>query len=369
MYATLSCLLIFLSTGATADVVFNFFDTLRNDPSISTSISNTSANNLFTVTDSKGMKYRLGQISGFLPFSDGSVLRDGVENDGFAMLLAIHHFNNVGISPFLDSEEISKCNIKFTAEMFDTQFSPINSTRLFTRILQRNNTLKSPFPSAVIGAYRSAVTSPLAILTGVNNIPQISYASTSSDFDVKEQYPFFGRTIMSSVGEAQITIDYFSTILKATHIGVLFVTDSFGSALQKAFQDAASNVGITTDSFAFSFSDADGSEIQNAVKSLKKTQFNIFYVIGFELHYKFIMEAAYEEGLVSDDNVWIFNGFDPSAFQRSLEYPSGTCLLNVMFYLLCPLLYFLTNKFSSRLNSCKCICWCWFHYREWRGSS
>jgi Receptor family ligand binding region len=323
MFTRLSCLLILLSTAVTAEIVIDFFDTLRNDPSLSTSISNTSANNLFTVTDSKGKEYRLAQISGFLPFSNGSVLRDGVENDGFALLLAILHFNNVGLAPFLDSEEISKCNIKLTAEMFDTQFSPINSTRLFTRILQRNNTLQSPIPSAVIGAYRSAVTSPLAILTGVNNIPQISYASTSSDFDVKEQYPFFGRTIMSSVGEAQITIDYFNKVLKATYIGVLFVTDSFGSALQKAFQDAASNVGITTDSFAFSFSDADGLEIQNAVKSLKKTQFNIFYVIAFELHYEPIMKAAYDGGLVGDDKVWIFNGFDPSAFQRSLEYPSG----------------------------------------------
>ncbi len=54
--------------------------------------------------------------------------------------------------------------------------------------------------------YRSVVTSPLAILTGVNDVPHFSYASTSLNLDVKEQYPISGRTVTSSVGEAAVVL-------------------------------------------------------------------------------------------------------------------------------------------------------------------
>jgi hypothetical protein len=324
MLSTRSFALLLMLPKATAEISIDYFDSLRVDADLSTSITNSSANNLFAVTDVEENVYRLAQITAFLPFSDGFVLRDGIENDAAAVILAVFHFNNREMSPFLDVEDLSQCNIMLTSEMFDTQFSPINSTRLFTGILQREHSLETPIPAGVVGAYRSAVTSPLAILTGVNNIPHISYASTSTDFDVKEQYPIFGRTVMSSTGEAQIAVDYFYTVLKATHVAVLFVTDAFGSALQKAFQDAASQYGITTDSVAFSYSaDPNGVEIRNAVASLKNTQFNLFFVIAFEPHYEPIMKAAYEQNLIGDDKLWLFDGFDPSSFHKKLQYPQG----------------------------------------------
>ena len=324
MLSTPSFALLLMLCKATAEISIDYFDSLRLDAGLSTSITKSSANNLFAVTDLEENEYRLAQITAFLPFSDGFVLRDGIENDAAAVVLAVYHFNNREIPPFLEVKDLSQCNIMFTSEIFDTQYSPINSTRLFTGILQRENSLDSPIPAGVIGAYRSAVTSPLAILTGVNNIPQISYASTSTDFDVKEQYPIFGRTVMSTTGEAQSAVDYFHTVLKATHVAVLFVTDAWGSALQKSFQNAASQYGIITDSVAFSYSaDPNGIEIRNAVVSLKSTQFNFFFVIAFELHYESIMKAAYEQNLIGDDKMWLFGSVDPSSFQRQLEYPPG----------------------------------------------
>jgi len=271
--------------------------------------------------------FRLAQITAFLPFTDGGSLREAVEDDLAASLMAIHHFNNPQLSPHLTPQDLEGCNIKLTAEFFDTQYSPIDSTRLFTNILQRQHTLQLPAPSAVIGAYRSAVTSPLAILTGVNDIPQVSYGSTSTDFDVKEQYPLFGRTIHSSTGEAQVALQLYKSLLHASHVGVLFVTDAYGSALQKAFQDAASEENIITDSVAFSYSaDLNSNEIRNAVTSLKNTDFRFFYVIAFEAHYAPIMTAAYEEGLVGDDFFWLFNGLDAAVFHRDAVFEPGSPL-------------------------------------------
>mmetsp|Transcript_30241 Transcript_30241/g.49973 ORF Transcript_30241/g.49973 Transcript_30241/m.49973 type:complete len:1011 (-) Transcript_30241:1207-4239(-) len=320
-------LLSLLSTAITA-YDLDYFDRLRTDESLVSSAEKSPANadRMWQVSTPEGDTFSLAQITAFLPFSDGTSIREAVEDDLAATLLAIHHFNNPELSPHLNPEDLADCNIKLTAEFHDTRYSPIDSTRRFTNILQRENMLSEPLPAGVIGAYRSAVTSPLAILTGVNDIPQISYASTSTDFDVKEQYPLFGRTIQSSTGEALVALELFKS-LGASHVGVLFVTDAFGSALQKAFQDAASEEGIVTDSVAFSYSaDLEGSEIPNAVESLKKTQFKLFYVIAFEVHYESIMKAAHAQGLIGDDFLWIFDGFDSATFHRNAVYPPGSPL-------------------------------------------
>ncbi|KAI2493752.1 G-protein coupled GABA receptor [Fragilaria crotonensis] len=311
----------------------DYFDNLRrngNESNVTAIKSPSNTERLWNVTLDNGDTFNLAQFSVFLPFSDGTNIRDAAGNEMAAALMAVHHFNNPELSPHLalteDLEAIADCKIKLTADFHDTRYSPIDTTRLFTNILQRENVFQEPAPSGVIGAYRSAVTSPLAILTGVNGIPQVSHASTSTDFDVKEQYPYFGRTVTSSTGEAAVLVQLFQS-LGSTHVGVLFVTDAFGSALQKAFQDAASEASIVTDSVAFSYSaDLSGDEIPNAVASLKGTQFRHLLIISFELHYDTIMTAAYDQGLVGDDYLWIFDGMDYITFHRNLTYPEGSPL-------------------------------------------
>ena len=309
-----------------------YFERLRQENSslVASAAPSASNDNLFTVvtTQDNNQTFDLAQLIFFLPFSNSTSVREEVQDDLAASVLAMYHFNNPQLSPHLTPSSLAACpNLKLTAEFYDTEYSPIDSTRRFTSILQRNPiTLASPKVAGVIGAYRSAVTSPLAILTGVNTIPQVSYASTSTDFDVKEQYPFFGRTIQSSTGEAQVALEFFKSV-QATHVGVLFVTDAFGSALQKAFQDAASEAGIVTDSVAFSYSaDPDGDEIPTAVESLRTTQFRLIYVIAFEVHYDRIMTSAYEQGMTGDNYLWIFNGLDIATFQRDGRYPPGEFL-------------------------------------------
>lgn len=101
--------------------------------------------------------------------------------------------------------------------------------------------------------------------------------------------------------------------------------DAYGSALQKAFQDAATQHGIETDSIAFSDS-ASSLEIANAIQNLKETQYRAIYAICFETHYPKIMTAAYEEGLTGGDFVWIFPGFDTTSFLPQLAYPKDSPL-------------------------------------------
>jgi hypothetical protein len=206
-----------------------YYDRMRaKDSGLLRDVSLSTNSNIFLVelTEEPGTKYRLAEFKTFLPLSNGTHYRRGTQDDAAAALLAVHHFNNINMSPVLSEEDIAGCNLKITMEIVDSKFSPIGSTRVFTENLHTENTVSTPLPTAVIGAYRSATTSPLAILTGVNGIPQASYASTSTDFDVKEQFPLFGRTVCSSTGEAKVALDYFQSIA-ATHVGVLFVTVSF----------------------------------------------------------------------------------------------------------------------------------------------
>lgn len=203
----------------------NYYDQIRNgDSNLVVKAEASDDSNVFRVELEDGSSFRLAELKAFLPLSDGREIRPGTQDDAAAALLAVHHFNNIDtMSPILKPEDVENCDIKLTMEIVDSKFSPIGSTRVFTESLHTENTLSTPLPTAVIGAYRSATTSPLAILTGVNGIPQVSYASTSTDFDVKEQFPLFGRTVTSSTGEAKVALDFFLSI-GSTHVGVLFVT-------------------------------------------------------------------------------------------------------------------------------------------------
>lgn len=213
----------------------DYYDKLRNRTDLtaesnSTSkiyrvtVNSSSANDNNTTTTEQ-LTYRLADIKTFVPFSDGKATRQGFQNDAFTALLAAYHFNNADLSPILTQEQVAGCDVRLTMELLDTQYSPIETTRAFANVLQRRTGFAVPEAAGVVGAFRSAVTSPLAILTGVNDIPQISSASTAVDFDVTEQYPLFGRTVTSTVGEAEVALKFFQSV-KASHVAVIFVTVS-----------------------------------------------------------------------------------------------------------------------------------------------
>jgi hypothetical protein len=149
----------------------------------------------------------------------------GSDTEGFAALLALYHFNNVETSPILNQSELmSVCpDLRLTMSLVDSHFNEIETTRLFTHILESSKTLATPPTTGLIGAYRSAVSLPLAILSGVNNITQISPASSAIDFDDKEQFPLFGRTLCNSIGEALVALEFFKSI-NSSHVVILFVT-------------------------------------------------------------------------------------------------------------------------------------------------
>lgn len=207
----------------------DYFDRIRNSQDEAASVIQLSTSMYQVTTNVTGVgdaSYRLVDIGTFLPFSEGEDFREPVQNDAASLLLAIYHFNNILQSPF----DIGDCDIRFTTTFYDTEVSPVVTTKRFTQVLRRQHySFELPAPGAVVGAYRSAETAPLAIWTGVNGIPQMSYASTSADFDVKAQFPLLGRTVTNSDGEAAAAVQLFES-LGSSHVGVLFVMVSKSTA-------------------------------------------------------------------------------------------------------------------------------------------
>ena len=295
---------------------------------------------------------------------DDAISRPGVTDDAAALLLAVTHFNQ-GITPnVLGSlkpdvrKNYEGCNVKLTTELFDTGYSSIQSTRLLSDVLDRPHTEETapiePLPAAVLGAFRSASTSPTAILSGVSDLPQLSYRSSSTDFDNKEQYPYFGRTVPSSSSDASAVISYLQ-YLEVEYVGVIFVTDAFGSSFQKSLQDAAGEVvpPIRTDSVSFGYrmeldprdnvmaddgSDSDNKddEVRNAVAGLASTGYRYFVAVVGEEHYDRIMREASMQGLTGPEYVWIFvGGVDRKVWQNLARYQEGKIYNHFVFLSLC----------------------------------
>ena len=75
-----------------------------------------------------------------------------------------------------------------TLDFYDTERSVIRGATVMTEYIQPR-----AFPylaAAVVGAVRSAVSIPMAILSSIAEIPQISYASTSSELNNRASNPF-----------------------------------------------------------------------------------------------------------------------------------------------------------------------------------
>jgi hypothetical protein len=198
------------------------FVTVVNEP-------NSSVHQVTLYPNDNATTYRLAEIKASIAFSkDALEYIPGKVNDGFAVLLAIHHFNNMFESnyhPVLDAVDDAwkSCNVRLTTELFDTTTSPTITTQTIVAVLSRETSIALPSTTAVVASCPTTATLPLSILTGIKGVPLVSASATSAGFDDKEQFPLFGRTVTAAAGEAAVALQFFESI-QSTHVAILFVT-------------------------------------------------------------------------------------------------------------------------------------------------
>ena len=303
----------------------DYWDSLRN----STAYETRPGSALYRVkTDNNNETVRLGHVVAATSFSflDSGTrhLVDSFAHLGGAYILAIHHFNtrNSTVVPQLASI-VGDCNVYLTIDVRDNILSPIVASRTALEYLERpNNVLTEPYPIAVAGAGRSAVSEPLSILAGAYGTLVISSQSTASSLDNKDKFPTFARSIPTSRIDSKAVIAYFKSI-GVTHFGVLFIRDAYGSEYNRDLASEASKQNMTVVSAAW---DEEGGEasVIGALKKLRDTQFRYFFAIlapAIDKHKIVIRNAIDLEIMGSSEYMWLYA--DSSNILREESFYSG----------------------------------------------
>lgn len=223
-------------------------------------------------------------------------------------LLAVEHFNersNV-VVPDL-SERLEGCNIHMTLDLLNSQLNPLLASSKLYEYFLHEPTLQKPHPAALLGSALSSISRQLAVLTGTYEIPQISFAATSSLLDNKGNAPTFGRTIPTNRGEAEAIAVYLKD-RGISHFCIFHVRDDYGTAFQRDLAAAADRHGIRRTSV--SYEENDVGSITRALGVVKAS--SVRYICGIMLAQgaQEVLELAYDAGVIGEDYSWIVQGLD-----------------------------------------------------------
>lgn len=243
--------------------------------------------------------------------------------DAAAVALAAHHLN-VGdgtIVPAVDGLS-DRCNVRFTTEFADTELQ--GSTAMNHAVDQIDREAGSILrrPCAFVGAYSSAVSVPLSIVTSLFGYPQVSGASTSADLDNVGDHPLFARTIPSDSDNAIPIIRYFRETLKVTHLAVIFVNDSYGNAYLRGLNDAAKVYAPDMTIQPIILGEGEGF-VEDAIEAFKSSDYRYVFCLAFSVHDDLMIEAYNREVAGNGKHNWFFSdSFSGDLTDRTFEKDS-----------------------------------------------
>jgi hypothetical protein len=238
-----------------------------------------------------------------------------------AAMMAAFDFNErretivPGLRELLTDEDGKECDVRMTLDFYDTERTAVRGAAVLSEHIHRRD---FPYePTAVVGAVRSAVSIPMAILNSMRGIPQISYASTSSVLDNRESYPFFGRVIPSTTGDAEAAMDYLVNVVGTKHLGIVYVNDSYGTSYQVSLEEAASRAGVKTLSIAIDWfgrerNDDLDAKMQVIVDRLAQGGYRHFVGAIFGTHLTSLVPLGQKAGIVGPGNFWLFGDGSPA---------------------------------------------------------
>ncbi len=295
-------------------------DALRIDPNAIW--TRKPGSNLDLFSDDKPLA--ICHLDGILPltYGDKKPVQTQFE-DAAAIALAAHHLN-VGDGSLVPQVEglPTRCNVRFTVELADTEYTPGVAVNHVVNITSRLPGVER-LPCAFVGASRSAVSITTSVLTGLWNYPQVSGGSTSADLDDPHQYPLFARTIPSDHGNAVPIIQFMHEVLGITHLAVLNVNDAYGNSfvrgLRMAIEKHAPDMKIHQASV-----DQDMLSIRQALSSIRSTQYKFIFAILFtpEVH-DAVLTAAYEMGIAgTGKHQWLFGDSFDKIDGRMMKFKS-----------------------------------------------
>jgi len=243
-----------------------------------------------------------------------------------AMLLAAHDFNthpnHGGVAPdlhtLLNDDQAAggrACpQLKLLVDFYDSKYpqSPTKGAAVLRQVIHQR---PYPYqPAAVVGAIRSRVSMPLALLNSFREIPQVSFASTSTELDNAQSYPYFARTIPSSIGDVKAVGQFLQHFAKSTHVVILYMQDdTYATTYRLALEQECTRLGISTQAVGLFFFRADHQSVQlkqsvaAAVKTLKSIGYRHFVAIVSPNHLHQLIELGAPAGLFGPKHFWLLS--------------------------------------------------------------
>lgn len=275
-----------------------------------TTISRPRGSNVDILTDSTtGESYAHCSLSHIGPFSNGfGTPYSFSHEDAVAMTLALSHLNtgDGSIVPQLEGLN-ERCKVRFTMETADAGWSEGRALEHVIDQTRREIDGEKPIPCGFIGAYSSASTTPMAIITSILKYPMMSSTETRDSMNDQDQYPLFSRTVPADNDRTGPLILYFRDVLKLTHVAVLNANEESSNAFVNGMRAAAAKYAPTMVIQQIPYDIQNGS-VETVVAAVKATGIRFIYALLFGgSNQNAVMEEAYRQGIAGDGlHTWIF---------------------------------------------------------------
>lgn len=190
-------------------------------------------------------------------------------------------------------ERLQNCDIDFTLQFFDTEFSPLTAAGKLYHVMVHDHLYHAdvsspyawnaltPLPMALIGAAYSSVSETLNTLASVYDLPQVSSSSTASALDNKDEYATFARTVPSNLGDARAIVHYFYE-LGVFVFGVFYTADDYGLSYYQDLlleaQTLSQETNITMQLLSVSYLDGGPTPVSDSMQQLAEMQ--VRYIVA-----------------------------------------------------------------------------------------
>lgn len=243
-----------------------------------------------------------------------------------ATVLALEHLN-AGNGVVVDSVEglNERCPIRFTSEFLDTENNKTTAMRQIIDIFSREPTNNSP--CAFLGNTFSEVSVATSVVTGIQDVLQISVTSSAAELDDKSTHPLFARLGPSSRRIAYPLLQFMYSHLEVRHFAIIATNEAGQYALASGMKDSESRFkGLQSIPIVTLPVVSTSADYGAAVKSLKTT--GATFLVAFVLpgQVKSLAEEAVKQGIAGTGmHNWIFTR-DSKSSEIYRPWPTGSAL-------------------------------------------
>jgi ABC-type branched-subunit amino acid transport system substrate-binding protein len=201
--------------------------------------------------------------------------------------------------------KLGACDKQIRLRVWDDARSPPHAMNAVLTMIANSTTQgDTTSPNVIVGPARSATSIPTALVTGIKDIPQISYWATSQRLDDAAQFPMFMRTIPSDKQVAYATCKFW--VSQGWRLAsIIYLADDYGEAYKEALLGSCRQLGMQTLN-VFPYSDEDSAQsLEEMVLKASKSRFNVFMLIaGGQEAAAVILRAAQQVGALGEGSAW-----------------------------------------------------------------